>query len=82
MWVTFVPLVFVSITTLTAGYMSVRDNYWPKAIGDNPALHVQGYVNSICTSIMMVLAIILLISAARRCLLVLSGKPVLSPAEA
>jgi carbon starvation protein len=82
MWVTFVPLVFVSITTLTAGYMSVRDNYWPKAIGDNPALHVQGYVNSICTSIMMVLAIILLISAARRCLQVLSGKPVLSPAQA
>jgi carbon starvation protein len=81
-WVTFVPLVFVSITTMTAGYMSVRDNYWPKAIGDNPALHVQGYVNSICTSLMMILAVIMLISAARRCLQVLNGKPVLSPAEA
>ena len=48
-WVTFAPLCFVATTTLTAGYMSVRDNYWPKAIGPNPALHVQGYVNSICT---------------------------------
>ena len=48
-WVTFVPLCFVATTTLTAGYMSVRDNFWPMAIGPNPALHVQGYVNSICT---------------------------------
>ena len=32
-WVTFVPLCFVAITTLTAGYMSIRDNFWPLAIG-------------------------------------------------
>ena len=69
-----VPLAFVSITTLTAGYMSVRDNYWPKAIGSNPALVVPGYVNSICTVTMMALAIVLLASAGRRCLGVLSGK--------
>jgi carbon starvation protein len=83
MWVTFVPLCFVATTTLTAGYMSVRDNYWPKAIGLDPALHVQGYVNSICTSIMMVLAVVLLVSAGRRCLAVLSGKtpPVLAQVE-
>ena len=49
-WVTFVPLCFLTVTTLTAGYMSVRDNFWPMAIGPNPALHVQGYVDSICTS--------------------------------
>jgi carbon starvation protein len=73
-WTTFVPLVFVSVTTLTAGYMNVRDNYWPKAIGPDPALHVQGYVNSICTVIMLVLAVLILASAARRCLQVLSGK--------
>jgi carbon starvation protein len=82
MWITFVPLCFVATTTLTAGYMSVRDNYWPKAIGSNPALVVQGYVDAICTSIMMVLAVVLLISAARRCLSVLSGKaPALAQAE-
>jgi carbon starvation protein len=73
-WVTFLPLCFVGTTTLTAGFMSVRDNYWPKAIGPDPALHVQGYVNSICTSIMMVLAVIIFITAARRCFHVLSGK--------
>ena len=82
-WVTFVPLCFVAVTTLTAGYMSIRDNYWPKAIGPNPALHVQGYVDAICTGVMMVLAVIILIAAARRCLLVLAGKaPALKTAEA
>ena len=53
-WVTFAPLCFLSVTTLTAGYMSVRDNFWPKAVGPDPALHVQGYVDSICTSFLMV----------------------------
>jgi carbon starvation protein len=82
MWVTFVPLCFVATTTLAAGYLNVRDNYWPKAVGPNPALHVQGYVNSICTSIMMVLAVLILVSAAQRCLAVLMGKAELKTAEA
>ena len=30
-WVTLLPLSFVSVTTLTAGCMSVRDNFWPLA---------------------------------------------------
>ncbi len=82
-WATFVPLCFVMATTLTAGYMNVRDTYWPMAIGPNPALNFQGYVNSICTTIMMVLAVIILISAARRCLAVLNGSaPALESAEA
>ena len=73
-WVTFVPLCFVSVTTLTAGYMSVRDNFWPKAVGQNPALDVQGYVDSACTVIMMVCVVIIPASATRRWLLVLSGR--------
>jgi carbon starvation protein len=82
-WVTFLPLCFVSTTTLAAGYMSVRDNFWPMAVGADPALHVQGYVNSICTAIMMFCAVIILVSAARRWLMVLSGRaPALELAEA
>jgi carbon starvation protein len=73
-WVTFVPLCFVSTTTLTAGYMSVRDNFWPMAIGPDAALHTQGYVQSICTVIMLVCAVIILIATARRCVGVLGGQ--------
>jgi len=82
-WVTFLPLCFVSTTTLSAGYMSVRDNFWPMAVGADPALQVQGYVNSICTVIMMICAVIILASAARRWVMVLTGKiPVLELVEA
>ncbi len=73
-WITFVPLCFVSTTTLTAGYMSVRDNFWPLAVGANAAAHVQGYIDSICTVIMMACVVIILASAARRWLLVLTGR--------
>ena len=73
-WVTFVPLFFVATMTLTAGYMSVRDNFWPMAVGADPAVHVQGYINSICTVIMMICAIVILVSAARRWVVVLTGK--------
>jgi hypothetical protein len=47
-------MVFVSIMTLSAGVLSVRDNFWPMAIGPNEALHVQGYLNTILTIVMMV----------------------------
>ncbi len=51
---TFLPLCFLSVTTMTAGFMSIRDNFWPLAVNANPDLHVQGYVLSISTAIMMV----------------------------
>ena len=53
--------------------MSVRDNFWPKAVGPDPALQMQGYVDTICTVIMMVCAVIILASAARRWVMVLTG---------
>ena len=82
-WVTFLPLAFLTTTTLWGGYLSIRDNYWPKAIGTNPALHVQGYVDAICTGIMMFCCIIILAAAARRWALVLTGKvPTMEFAEA
>jgi len=73
-WVTFVPACFVSTTTLTAGYMSVRDNFWPMAIGPNPALHTRATSSQSAPVIMLVCAVIILFATARRCLGVLSGQ--------
>src|SRR5205823_9428438 len=73
-WVTLMPLAFVSITTLTAGAMSVRDNFYPMAIGPNPALHFQGYVNSIVTVVMMICVLVILASAILRWFAVLTGR--------
>ncbi len=70
-------------TSHAGRYLSVRVDFWPMAVGPNPALHVQGYVNSTCTVIMMVCVVIILGSALRRWLLVLSGRlPVMDLAKA
>ena len=59
-WVTMLPLSFLSINTLYGGFLNVRDNFWPLAVGPDSATHVQGYVLSICTVAMMVCAVVIL----------------------
>ncbi|MFN8060743.1 MAG: carbon starvation protein A [Vicinamibacterales bacterium] len=82
-WVTFVPMCFVTTTTLSAGYLSVRDNFWPMAVGANPALQMQGYINSACIVIMMGCCVVILAACVRRWIQVLTGTaPALEPAEA
>ena len=78
-WVTLLPLGFVSITTLTAGVLSVRDNFWPMATGPIEALHFQGYVNAILTVTMMVCVLVILTSAISRWVGVLTGRAVPRP---
>jgi carbon starvation protein len=77
MWVTLLPMCFLATTTLSAGFLSVKNNFWPMATGPNPALHFQGYLNSIVTSVMMVLVIVILATAIRRWL-----QPDVNPAAA
>jgi len=72
-WVTLLPLSFVAITTLTAGALSVRDNFYPMAIGPDPAKHFQGYVNSTVTVVMMICVVVILASAIRRWISVLNA---------
>ena len=65
-WVTVTPLLFLSTTTLTAGYLSVRDNFWPMAVGPDPARHFQGYLNSALTVIMMSCVVVILTTSVLR----------------
>jgi carbon starvation protein len=78
-WVTVLPLSFVSITTLAAGALSVRDNFYPMAIGPDAAKHFQGYLNSTLTVVMMICVLVILSSAVLRWVRVLNGT--LKPAE-
>jgi carbon starvation protein len=73
-WVTILPLSFVSITTLTAGALSVRDNFYPMAIGADTAKHFQGYLNSIVTVVMMICVVVILASAVMRWMAVLTAR--------
>jgi carbon starvation protein len=63
-WVTLVPMLFVSVTTLVAGWLNIVDNYIP--LTANPGTAAQGYVNSTLTVIIMICAIVILIEAFRR----------------
>jgi carbon starvation protein len=65
-WVTLVPMVWLSVTTLTAGWLTVRDNFWPMAVGPRPELQFQGALNSILTVTMMILVVIILTAAIRK----------------
>jgi carbon starvation protein len=63
-WVTIVPLSFVAITTLVAGWESITDIFWPLA--QKPETSVQGYINTGLTVIIMTAAVIILVDSIRR----------------
>jgi carbon starvation protein len=63
-WVTLVPMIFVAVTTLTASWLNITDNYLP--LMAQPGTTVQGLVNTLLTLIMMVCAVVILIEACRR----------------
>ncbi len=73
-WVTLAPLSFLSVTTLTAGYLSIRDNFWPLTKSPVPATYIQGYVDSVAMAIMLVCAVIIFGASLRRWALVLGGR--------
>jgi carbon starvation protein CstA len=78
-----VPLAFVSITTLTAGVLSVRDNFWPMAIGPDVTTNFQGWINTSLTIVMMISVVVILGNAIWKWRRVLSGvEPLRLPAEA
>jgi carbon starvation protein len=71
-WVTMVPMFFVSITTLVAGWQNIFDNFLPLIASPNTA--TQGYVNTTLTAIIMICAVIILVEAGRRWYMVLVKK--------
>jgi carbon starvation protein len=65
-WVTLVPLVALATNTLWAAVLNIRDNYYPMAVGANEALHVQGWVLTIASVIIIACALVILVASARR----------------
>jgi carbon starvation protein len=72
--VTALPMLFVAVTTLTAGFLSIRDNFLPLAA--QPGQAFQGYLQSVLTGTMMVLVVVILIDSGRRSVATLRGKPI------
>ena len=80
-WTTLVPLIFLGTNTLYGGYLNVTTNYYPLAVGANLARHTEGWILTICTVFMMVLALIILGAAVQKWISVLNGGPVPATAE-
>ncbi len=64
-WITFVPMLFVAVTTLTAGWQNITGNFLPLAAAD-PSAAFRAYLNSALTAVMMAATVLILAEAARR----------------
>ena len=73
-WVTIAPLCFLSVTTLTAGVMTIRNTFWPLTKSTVTATYVQGYVDSIAMTVMLICSVIIMAASVRRWVVVLTGK--------
>jgi hypothetical protein len=75
-------LAFLGTNTLYGGFLNIRDNYYPLATGADLARHTEGWILTICTTIMMVLAVIVFANAIAGWIRVASGNPAPATAEA
>jgi carbon starvation protein len=77
-WITALPMVFVGVTTLCAGFLSIRDIFWPMTA--KPATAFTGYLDSVLMVIFMVGVVLVLADASRRIWKTLRGAAI--PREA
>jgi len=77
-WITAIPMLFVGVTTLTAGVLSIKNIFWP--LTAKPGFRVQGYLDSILMAIFVTGVVLVLFNVARRCWMTLHGAPI--PQEA
>ena len=73
-WITAVPMLFVGVTTLTAGVLSIENIFWP--LTKVPGKRFTGYLDSILMAMFVVGVILVLLGALRRCWMTLHGAPI------
>jgi carbon starvation protein len=69
--ITFIPMCFVGVTTITAGVMSIKNIFWP--LTAKPGQEVTGYLDSILMTIFIIGVILVVFNAALRWIAVLNG---------
>ena len=77
-WITAVPMCFVGVATLTAGVLSIRNIFWP--LTSTPGQVFTGYLDSVLMTVFIVGVVLVVFSAVRRWIAVLTGAP--APQEA
>jgi carbon starvation protein len=77
-WITFLPMCFVGVTTVTAGMLSIKDIFLP--LTAKPGQVFTGYLDTVLMIIFIVGVVLVVFDAARRWIAVLNGAP--APQEA
>jgi carbon starvation protein len=75
---TGLPMLFVGVTTVAAGVLSVKNIFWP--LTSKQGQQFTGYLDSILTSIFIAGVLLVVFDAVRRWIAVLNGAP--APEEA
>jgi carbon starvation protein len=73
-WVTAAPLAFLAANTLYAGFLSVRDNFYPMTRDLDRTVSFTGWVQTSCTVVMMACVFVILGAAIGRWVGLLSGR--------
>ncbi|MFN8241322.1 MAG: carbon starvation protein A [Bacteroidales bacterium] len=60
-WVTIIPMLFVGVTTLTAGLMNIKNIYLPQSL--NPSSRVPGIINLALTGLIIISLVIIFVNA-------------------
>jgi len=63
-WITIIPMIFVGITTMTAGIMNIKNIFFPQVLV--AATRAQGLVNLFLTVIIMASLVIILVDSVPR----------------
>jgi len=77
-WITFLPMCFVGVTTVTAGVLSIKNIFWPLTL--KPGTAFTGYLDSVLMVIFITGVILVVIAAIKRWIMVMNGAPI--PEEA
>jgi carbon starvation protein len=72
-WCTLIPALFVLVTTVTAGTLSIQNVFWP--MSQHPGSELQGWIETSLMVIFIVGAIAIVGLALVRCLKTLRGIP-------
>ena len=63
-WITIVPMTFVGITTMTAGFLNIKNIFYPQVL--EASTRTQGTVNLLLTVIIMGSLVIILADSVPR----------------
>jgi carbon starvation protein len=63
-WITIIPMIFVGVTTMTAGILNIKNIFFPQVL--EAATRVQGLVNLVLTTVIMASLVIILVDSVPR----------------